>query len=378
MGDILLLQAFPNDDPSLPPTTQGVYSPQLRKELQICEAKNDKSLIDEPPEVEFKDLPPYLEYEFLEGDDKLPIIIAKDLSVEEKAALIEVLKSHKRAIAWKLSDIKGLSQVEARLVEFKTQEIMFYEKIKGLKRDVKVRNNKIEYLINELEQVKIEKEGLDIKLTGFESASKDLDTLLGSQINDKNKEGLRLPKFVDDTVTDYIRPTPSIDSSKSNTNDLQNNKFSVPEHGESSGSIMSKPMIKFVKAADCPRVTKTKNTKNSRKSTLKYAEVMLKYGVTHRLAIAYHPQTGEKVEVSNHGLKRILERIVGENCASWLGKLDDALWAFRTPFKTPIGCTPYKLVYGKACHLPIELGHKAYWALKLCNYDLLTIGDHQV
>ncbi|GJX80891.1 reverse transcriptase domain-containing protein [Tanacetum coccineum] len=108
-----------------------------------------------------------------------------------------------------------------------------------------------------------------------------------------------------------------------------------------------------------------------------FAKVMLKYGVTHRLSTVYHPQTSGQVEVSNHGLKRILERTIGENRASWSDKLDDALWAFRTAFKTPIGCTPYKLVYGKACHLPIELEHKAYWALKHCNFDLKTTGDHQ-
>nr|GEZ24405.1 reverse transcriptase domain-containing protein [Tanacetum cinerariifolium] len=73
----------------------------------------------------------------------------------------------------------------------------------------------------------------------------------------------------------------------------------------------------------------------------------------------------------------ILERIVGENRTSWSDKLDDALWAFRTAFKTPIGCTLYKLVYGKACHLLIELEHKAYSALKHCIYDLLTTGDHR-
>nr|GEX89724.1 reverse transcriptase domain-containing protein [Tanacetum cinerariifolium] len=91
----------------------------------------------------------------------------------------------------------------------------------------------------------------------------------------------------------------------------------------------------------------------------------------------YHPQTSGQVEVSNHGLKRILERTVGENCASWSDKLDDALWAFRTAYKTPIGCTPYKLVYEKACHLPIKLEHKAYWALKHANYELQTAGDHK-
>nr|GEZ07476.1 reverse transcriptase domain-containing protein [Tanacetum cinerariifolium] len=79
-----------------------------------------------------------------------------------------------------------------------------------------------------------------------------------------------------------------------------------------------------------------------------FTKVMLKYGVTHRFSTAYHPQTSGQVEVSNRGLKRILERTIGENCASWSDKLDDALWAFRTAYKTPIGCTPYKLVYGKA------------------------------
>ncbi|GJU49760.1 reverse transcriptase domain-containing protein [Tanacetum coccineum] len=79
-----------------------------------------------------------------------------------------------------------------------------------------------------------------------------------------------------------------------------------------------------------------------------FAKVMLKYGVTHRLSTAYHPQTSGQVEVSNRGLKRILERTVGENRTSWSDKLEDALWAFRTAYKTPIGCTPYKLVYGKA------------------------------
>nr|GEY56755.1 reverse transcriptase [Tanacetum cinerariifolium] len=108
-----------------------------------------------------------------------------------------------------------------------------------------------------------------------------------------------------------------------------------------------------------------------------FAKVMLKYEVTHRLSTAYHPQTSGQVEVSNRGLKRILERTIVKNPASWSDKLDDALWAFRTAYKTPIGCTPYKLMYGKACHLPIELEHKAYWALKQANFDLAVTGDHR-
>nr|GEZ12255.1 retrovirus-related Pol polyprotein [Tanacetum cinerariifolium] len=121
-GDIHLLEVFLNDDPSLPPPKQGNYMPEVCKELKICEAKSDKSSIDEPPEVELKDLPPRLEYAFLEGDDKLPVIIAKDLSMEEKTALTTVLKSHKRS--WKLSDIKGINP------EFCTHKILMEEDFK--------------------------------------------------------------------------------------------------------------------------------------------------------------------------------------------------------------------------------------------------------
>nr|GFA49530.1 reverse transcriptase domain-containing protein [Tanacetum cinerariifolium] len=109
----------------------------------------------------------------------------------------------------------------------------------------------------------------------------------------------------------------------------------------------------------------------------KFSRVMAKYGVTYRLSIAYHSQTSGHVEVTNRGLKRILERTVGENCALWSDKLEDALWAFRTAYKTLIGCTPYRLVYGKACHLPHEIEHKAYWPLKHTNFDLRTAGDYR-
>nr|GFA04496.1 reverse transcriptase domain-containing protein [Tanacetum cinerariifolium] len=108
-----------------------------------------------------------------------------------------------------------------------------------------------------------------------------------------------------------------------------------------------------------------------------FSRVMSKYGVTHRLSTAYHPQTSGQVEVTNRGLKRILKRTVGENRALWSDKLEDTLCAFRTAFKTPISCTPYRLVYGKSCHLPLELEHKAFWALKHANFDLKTAGDHQ-
>ncbi|GJU95896.1 reverse transcriptase domain-containing protein [Tanacetum coccineum] len=120
-GDILLLEAILNSDPSPPPPNQRSYLPEFQKDLKICKTNNEKSSVNEPPEVELKDLTPHLEYSFLEGNDKLPVIIAKDLKNEEKAALIKVLKSHKRAIAWKLLDIKGIDP------EFCTHKILIEE-----------------------------------------------------------------------------------------------------------------------------------------------------------------------------------------------------------------------------------------------------------
>nr|GEX50126.1 hypothetical protein [Tanacetum cinerariifolium] len=98
-GDILLLEAILNSEPLPLLPNHEQYLPSFKKELKVCEAKTVKSSIDEHPEVELKDLPLHLEYAFLEGDNKLPVIIAKELGDEEKSALIKVLKSHKRAIA---------------------------------------------------------------------------------------------------------------------------------------------------------------------------------------------------------------------------------------------------------------------------------------
>nr|GEY24940.1 reverse transcriptase domain-containing protein [Tanacetum cinerariifolium] len=125
-GDILMLESILNSDlaPSLPHHEQSV--PSFTNELKACEAKTIKSSVDKPPEVELKDLPPHLKYAFLEGKNKLPVIIAKELGDEEKAALIKVLKSHKRAIAWKLSDIQGIN------LEFCTYKILMEEDYKPM------------------------------------------------------------------------------------------------------------------------------------------------------------------------------------------------------------------------------------------------------
>ncbi|GJS01927.1 reverse transcriptase domain-containing protein [Tanacetum coccineum] len=146
-GDILILEAFLNNEPPTPIPNQGDCSPETQEEIKLCEAKTVKSSI-ELPEVELKDLPPHLEYAFLEDDNKLPVIIAKELSLGEKADLIKVLKSHKRAIAWKLSDIQGINP------EFCTHKILMEEDYKPAVQHQRRVNPKIHDVIkNEVEKL---------------------------------------------------------------------------------------------------------------------------------------------------------------------------------------------------------------------------------
>nr|GEV48531.1 reverse transcriptase domain-containing protein [Tanacetum cinerariifolium] len=681
-GDILLLEAFLNDDSSSPSLNQRNYMPEVRKELKICEAKIKKYSVDEPPAVKLKVLPPHLEYAFLEGDDKLPVIIAKDLSVEEKAALITVLKSHKQAIACKLSDIKGINPEfcnhkilleedftpavqHQRRVNPKIHDVIKQEVIKlldarliypisdspwvshvycvpkkggftvveneenkliptrlvmgwrvcidycklneatrkdhfplpfidqmlerlagnqyycflddfsgyfqipidpGIKKrphspvhtghqknmevfmdDFSVFGDSFQSCLSHLEKMlkrcedtnlclnwekshfmvkegivlghKISKKGIEVDKAKINVISKlpHPTTVKGIRsflrhagfyrrfIKDFSKIARPMTRLLEkDTpfiysqecvdafqtlkrmltealiliasdwdmpfelmcdASDYaigavlgkrqdkhFRPihyaskTMIEAESKYTTNekemlavvryvagqkaiDILKACHSGPIEGHHRPNYTARKVFDsgfywptiyrdaqyFVKNYDvCQRQGKITQKDEMPQNSIQVCEifdvwgidfmgpfsssrgnkaiisdrgthfcndqftkVMQKYGVTHHLSTPYHPQTSGQVEVSNRGLKRILERAVGENRASWLDKLDDSLWAFRIAYKTPIGCTPYKLVYRKACHLPVELEHKGYWALKHRNFDLKTAGDHR-
>ncbi|GJT04058.1 reverse transcriptase domain-containing protein [Tanacetum coccineum] len=458
-GDIRLIEEMLNNDP---------YSPLPPKDLKFEELKTIKSSVDEPPELELKDLPSHLEYAFLEGTDKLPVIIAKNLKDEEKERLIKVLKSHKQAIAWKLSDIKGIDP------QFCTHKILMEDDFKPAVQHQRRVNPKIHEVIKK-EVVKLLDAGLIYPISdspwvspvhcvpkkgGMTVVTNEDNELIPTRQNAqktivytdhsalkyllaKQDAKLRLlcwilllqefnviirdKKGAENLAADHLsrleNPHQSDTEKKEITETFPLETLGmVTFRGDSNtpwfadianyhaenfivkgmSSQQKKKFFKDVKHYfwDDPylfRICADQVIRRFLKSLFahfgtpraiisdrgthfcndQFAKVMLKYGVTHRLSTAYHPQTSGQVEVSNRGLKRILERTVGENRASWSDKLEDALWAFRTAFKTPIGCTPYKLVYGKACHLPIELEHKAYWALKHCNFDLKTAGDHR-
>nr|GEU94314.1 reverse transcriptase domain-containing protein [Tanacetum cinerariifolium] len=289
-GDILLLEEFLNDDPSSPPLPQ--------QELKVVEPNNEISSIDEPPVVKHKDLPSHLEYALLEGGDKLSIIIAKDLKDEEKTALIKVLKSHKQALAWQLSDIKGIDP------EFCTHKILMEDDFKPAVQHERRVNPKIH-------------EG------GFIVVENKENELIPTRL----VTGWRTPKIKkrphSHVLTEHL---PTVACLSAYAMHQARSKVWIKSSG---GVFMArKPLISSRLATmDPPGDIIARTTPPKRFGTLRaiisdrgthfyndqFAKVILKYGVTHRLATAYHPQTSGQVEVFNLGLKRVLERTVGEN-----------------------------------------------------------------
>nr|GEW53798.1 reverse transcriptase domain-containing protein [Tanacetum cinerariifolium] len=471
-GDILILEALLNNDPEPPPSNQKDYFPSIHKDLKVVKPKNNKSSEDEPPEVELKELPPHLEYAFLGENEKWPVIISKDLSINEKSALIDVLKSRKKAIAWKLTDIKGIDpelcshkilleddyspKVQSqRRVNSKIHDVIKKEVEKLLDTrliypisdspwefDFKVIDTKgpKNYAVDHLSRLENPYENVfdpkEINETfPLESLNKvaQLDPSTPWFVDFANYHA---GKFIikDQIIRRCVAGQEAIDILKachsgptgghyranytpkkgkiSQKDEMPQNSIQVCEIFDVWGIDFMGPfpsskgnkyilvavdyLSKWVEAKalstnDAEVVVKFLKSLFSRFGTPKaiisdigthfcndqFSKVMSKYGVTHRLSTAYHPQTCGQVEVTNRGLKRILERTVDENRALWSDKLEDTLWAFRTAFKTRIGCTPYMLVYGKACHLPLKLKHKAFWALKHANFNLKTAGDHR-
>nr|GEX52338.1 hypothetical protein [Tanacetum cinerariifolium] len=278
------------------------YSDMTEKRIDFIDMA-----FNEPSVVELKVLPPHLEYAFLEGDDKLSVINAKYLSVEEKTALITVLKSHKRAIAWKLSDIKGINS------EFYTDKILIEE--------------------------------------DFEPTTLNLVSTHGNQST---------PWFADFAnyhAGNFVVKGISSQQKSKFFKDVKHYFWYDPYLFKICADQVIRRCVSGQEAVEILKACHSGPTGGHHDPNYTARKPMEEGGffswVLEQGHIGCWGKSFGTVQVS-----------IGENRASWSNKLDDALWAFRTTYKTPIGCTPYKLVYRKDCHLPVELEHKAYWALK--------------
>nr|GEY00260.1 DNA-directed DNA polymerase [Tanacetum cinerariifolium] len=444
---ILILEALLNDNPSLPPPNQGNYL----------------------PEVELKDLPLHLEYAFLEGDDKLPVIIAKDVTIEEKTALITVLKPYKRAIAWKLSDIKGENHIHCPHGTFgyhrmpfglcnapgtfqRCMMAMFLDMIEKTMEvfmdDFLVFRNSFQSYLSHLEKMlkrcedtnlclnwekshfmvkkgivlshKISKEAIEV-----DKAKVDVITKLPHPIPVKGIQSfLGLSKIARSITRLLKKDTPFILSKEflEAFQTLKRNLIEAPiliapewdtpfelmcdVRDFVIGAVLGQCQEKHFRPIHYASKTMTKEESNytiTEKEMLavvyafkkfwsylimnkKFTYKVIDTKGAENLAADHlsrlenpHQNVIDPKEINESFPLETLNLVStrGQNHTSWSDKLDDALGAFRTAYKTPIGCTPYKLVYGKACHLLIELEHKAYWALKHANFYLETMGDQK-
>nr|GEV42755.1 DNA-directed DNA polymerase [Tanacetum cinerariifolium] len=330
-GNIFLIEKLLNDDPfQLPPMDL--------KQGEVVKVK--------PPKLELKDLPSHLEYAYLEGADNLPMIIVKDLKDDEKEALLKVLKSHKRAIAWKITDIKGIDP------RFCTYKILMGEDYKPVVQSQRRVNLKIHEVIKK-EVIKVLDAGMIYPISDSSWVSPiHCVPKKGGITVVENRNNELIPTRL---VTDCIDAFETLKKNLTEAPILVVPDWNLPfelmcDASDFAVGAVLEQRIDFMGPFPSSRGNRTLRAIISNRGT---------------------PFCNDKFA------KSILKRTVGENRASWSKKLEDALWAFRTAYKTPIGCTPYKLVYGKSCHLPIKLEHKAYWALKHVNFDLKTAGDNQ-
>ncbi|GJT58853.1 reverse transcriptase domain-containing protein [Tanacetum coccineum] len=328
------------------------------------------SIDDEKTTPKLKELPSHLEYAFLDNNCELPVIISSLLSEQEKWLLLEVLTKHKKALAWKISDIKGIRNEYYFFLDGfsgyfqiplapEDQENTTFTYPYGMFAYRRMPFGNVK-LMPRLRCMKRFFHGIMCPMYKNEYSLMGKMQFYGQRRHCLSQEISKAGIEVDKAKVDVIASLPYP------TNVKAVDYVSKWVEAEALPTNDARVVVRFLKKLFSRfRVSKALISNRGThfwNSLLK--KTLKKYGVTHRLATPYHPQTSRETENTNRAIKGILERTVNGNKKEWADKLDDALWAFKTAYKTPIDSTPFWIVYGKACYLPIELEHKAYWALK--------------